>query len=247
MISPDDDMTTDDPLNGLEDEEAEGKAALDDSEAGAGDEDVPRALQKVELDLDDAPFLEEEDEEEEEEDFESEEEDEEKPEKKRISLAALLKNPKVLIGISVLLLLVIGVLVKMLLFTGPEAPPKEKLEVPPKETPVAQEEPKEPEVKEFPIIFDPFWVEKEQTNGTVRFIHCQFSVTTYNTSAKREIQLKMLVLRDAVFYYLKNKDFAFLADTSNMDELKKDILAVINKYLGQTQLETIFVKQYLVQ
>ncbi len=242
MISPEDDLSTDDPLDGLGEEEIEGKAALDDSEADAGD-DVPRALQKVELDLDDAPFLEEEEEEEEEESAEVEQ-PEDQPEKKRVSLAALLKNRKVILGLLVLFVIILAIPIKIWLLPSDEKIVEEIKPV--KETQPA-ETPVEPELQEYPVRFEPFWVEKEQTDGTVRFIHCQFSITTTNTAAKREIEIKMLVLRDAVFYYLSNKDFEFLADTNNMELLKKDILAVINKYLGQSQLDTLLVEKYLVQ
>lgn len=244
MIAPDDDLSKEEALDGPEDAETEGKAALDDSEADAG-EDVPRALQKVELDLDDAPFLEEDEDEEDEEPDTAEEQLEEKTEKKKLSLAGLLKNRKVLIGLLVLLVILIAIPIKIWLLPKGEKVVEEIKPAQTEET--APEAPAEPEVKNIPVVFEPFWVEKAQADGKVRFIHCQFSVTTHNTAAKHEIELKMLVLRDAVFYYLSNKDFAFLADTNNMEVLKKDILAVINKYLGQTQLETLLVEKYLVQ
>jgi len=58
---------------------------------------------------------------------------------------------------------------------------------------------------------------------------------------------KMTVLRDAVFYYLRNKNLTFLSDKSNVDELKEDLLSVINQFLSSAQLERLLIEQYVVK
>ncbi|WP_029894451.1 flagellar basal body-associated FliL family protein [Desulfohalovibrio reitneri] len=233
----------DDPLAGDEVAEEQGeKATLDESDIKDGTgEDVPRALQKVELDLDDAPFLEEEEKEEEPEEAEAPAEEGVEEEKKR-RLPALLANKKVLILLAVILLAVIGLLLYFLLRPAEPPPP------PPEKTPV-QEEPAEkaPEEPEpVTVRMEPFWVEKTDLNGKVRFLHIQFALEVQGGEAEREIRDKKLVLRDAVYYYLVNKEFAFLADTENLELLKRDVLSVVNKFLGN-QPENLLIEQYLVQ
>jgi flagellar FliL protein len=81
----------------------------------------------------------------------------------------------------------------------------------------------------------------------VRFLHCRFALVTADPAAGREIDLKRLVLRDALYYYLKNKNYDFLAETKNMEALKKDLLSVVNKFLGADQIDTILIEEYLVK
>lgn len=252
MISP-----FDDDLDFESDSE---KAQLDTEELGlSGDSGSGASEDKVELDLEDAPFLEDDEDED-----EPEEEDgsapvalEEDGEKRRRGggFGGLLRNKFVLGGAGGLLLLIIGAVVYLLFFTSPPPPPPpvaEKDVIPelPSELQAelnatrAEEKPVEPE---FIVSWERFWVEHRDPDGTIRFLICRFSAPTPNEKLSWEAKSKKIVLRDAIFYYLRNKDLTFLSDKKNVDTLKKDILSVVNQYLNNGQFEDILIEEYLVK
>ncbi|WP_031483841.1 flagellar basal body-associated FliL family protein [Maridesulfovibrio frigidus] len=216
----------------------------DDSEEELQSPDTPsKATQKVDLDLDDAPFLEDEDDEDDLPDEEPEELEalEEAPKEKRA-----LPKKAIIIGIAVIILLLTVIIVKLFLFTdAPEeiAPVEEITEEVPIEAPPPP--PEEPGVTLLRL--DPFWVEQKDEKGNIRFLVARFAMTTTDEKIVGEYGRKTLILRDAVYYYLKNKDLQFLSDKNNAETLKKDLLMVINQYLNAGQFDTILFEKYLVR
>lgn len=237
LLVPDD---SDDILDDIESDD-QPKAQLDDSEAS-------RATQKVDLDLDDAPFLEDEDEEEEIEAFESEEETpllEEEEESSGFDLKALLRNKLVLAFIGVILILI--VVIVFLLLREPEAPP------PPPPPPVEEvqetplEEPEIPETPEILIRLDPFLIEQKDKDNNIRFLEVRIVVSTIDDGLARQFKQETYTVRNALFYYMKNKDLQFLSDKENSEKLKKELLAIINQYMGFGQFDTLLFEQYIVR
>ena len=214
------------------------KAQLDDSEAS-------KATQKVDLDLDDAPFLEDE-EDEEEIVFEEEETPllQESEEKIQFDFSALFKNKLFLISLGVIALLTI--IIFILLIREPEAPPPPPPlpidEVQTEKAPEAVEE-----VSEILIRLDPFLVEQTDSDGQIRFLEVRVLVSTPEDGLARQFKQETYAVRNALYYYLKNKDLEFLSDKENSDKLKSELLAIINQYMGFGQFETILFEQYLVR
>jgi len=217
------------------------KAKLDDSELS---DDLPKSLQKVDLDLDDAPFLEDEEEPEPEApapSVEPETADETAP-------APWWKKKKIVLPAGAGILLVIAAAVYFLLFAEEEPPP------PPPPPPVSQEEPApepapppEPVAPELTIVMDPFLVEVLDSKGQTRFLTVKFAAVTTNADLEKEMQANVVVLRDAIYYYLKNKNLTFLTDDKNGEILKKDVLSVVNQFLSSGQLENLQIEEYLVK
>lgn len=222
----------------------------DDSEKRAGADDMldtsetSRAAQKVDLDLDDAPFLDEEEEVKQEapppkQEAISMEESEEAPPKRN-------KKKLIIIAAAALILLIgIGVAVKFLLFK-----PKPK----PVEEPPAVEEPQDngteamAEVPETMYRMEPFWVEqKGAADEEVRFLIVRLLLGAKDPGAVKELQGKMLPARNAIFYYLKNKDVQFLADEANTEKLRKELLLVVNQYVADTKFDTLLFEEYVVK
>ena len=228
-----------DDAEDVTDAPAERKAELDDAAAS-------KATQKVDLDLDDAPFLEDEDEEEEIEEVEAETpfltEGDSKPKQ---GLAALLKNKFVIMGLGVILLLLVVIVI--LLMRDPEAPP------PPPPPPVEEtipEPPPEPEVPETPQIIiklDPFLIEQKDESGAIRFLEVSILLSTEDEGLARQFKQETFAVRNALYYYLKNKDLQFLSDKENSEKLKKELLVIINQYMGFGQFDTLMFEQYLVR
>lgn len=226
--------------------------ALDDIDDSEEEVQTPeptnKATQKVDLDLDDAPFLEDEDEE----DIPTEDEPKELESLEEAKPKAKSSGSKkfIYIGIGIVILLLLLILAKLFLFTDkhpaePPVPVKEKtVEIPtPAEAPPPP--PKEPGVTLLRMT--PFWVEQKDEKGQIRFLVARFALTTTNEQIVAEYSRKTLVLRDAIYYYLKNKDLQFLSDKKNAEKLKKDLLMVINQYIVAGQFETILFEKYLVR
>ncbi|MCG2734063.1 flagellar basal body-associated FliL family protein [Pseudodesulfovibrio aespoeensis] len=211
------------------------KAQLDDSEAS-------KATQKVDLDLDDAPFLEDE-EEEEEVAFAQEETPlfEKSVPAKKFDFSALFKNRLFLIALGVILLLV--VIIILLLGREPEAPPLPP--PPPKAAPSAPTE--AAETLDILIRLDPFLIEQRDKDNVIRFLEVRVLVSTQDEGLAKQFKQDTYTVRNAIFYYLKNKDLQFLSNKENSDKLKQELLAIINQYMGFGQFDTILFEQYLVR
>lgn len=216
---------------------------LDPSAIGTMAED------KVELDIEDAPFLLGDD--------EPEPAKEELKSDKPLSLdgdaeakpakVSPLRNRKVQMGIAAGLLLVVlggvGWFVTRPKQEVVKPPEPQKVVVPSKPEPPKAPEPS----KEMIISLEPFWIEHKAPDGTIRFLVCKFSAATENKQLVMEADAKKLVIRDAVFYYLRNKSLLFLTDGANVDTLKKDLIAIINEYLSVGKLEDLLIENYLVK
>ncbi len=224
---------------------------IDDSgEESTSPAPVNKAAQKVELDLDDAPFLEDEDEEEEipEEEPEELESVDEAPVEKKSKTKLL-----IVIGIVVIILLLAAILVKLFLFSDPAPKTKEEpvaeetVEEIPEVIPEAAPPPPPEEPGVTLLRMDPFWVEQKDEKNKTRFLIARLAMTTTDPIIVAEFGRKSIILRDAVYFYLKNKDLQFLSDKKNAEKLKKDLLVVINQYIVGGQFEEILFEEYLVR
>lgn len=216
------------------------KAQLDEGESAG------RETKKVELDLDDAPFLEEEEEEEVvEEAIPQPQLEEEKPPRQA---PAWLKNKFLWIGLAVALVL-ISVVVKFLFFNKPAPVPPPSVEEQKAEPapPPPVEEAKPKDEGETILRLDPFWVEQKDKNGDIRFLVVRIVFSTKDQNLAKNLTQETITVRNAVYYYLKNKDLQFLADEKNAERLKKELLTVVNQYMGAGQFENFLFEEYVVK
>ncbi|WP_428569559.1 MAG: flagellar basal body-associated FliL family protein [Solidesulfovibrio sp. DCME] len=222
------------------------KAKLDDSELS---DDLPKALQKVDLDLDDAPFLEDEAEEappppqeEAASPFAEPVEAAKTPRKKKLIL---------LVGAAVLLLGA-GLAAYFLFLKKPAAPPpppppvEEAAPPPPVEPTPPPPEPPAPK-REIVMPMEPFLIELADTGGRSRFLTIRFTAVTQEPAVELEFKRTRIVVRDAVYYYLKNKSLEFLTDKHNAEALKKDVLSVINQFIGAQPLDNLLIEDFVVK
>lgn len=99
--------------------------------------------------------------------------------------------------------------------------------------------------KDFAYAFDPFMVE-QRASGIVRFLQARFTVVSTSADAITEAKGKLLVLRDAIFYYLRNKTHEYLVDPDNAQTIKQDLLDIINGYLVKGKLDDILFENYIM-
>lgn len=213
---------------------------------------------KVELDIEDAPFLEDEEEEAPEPEPEAAEEAAPKPaavsaapkEKKNFLafLAPLLANKKRLAIIGGGLVVILLLPLVLLLFGG-------KKEAPPPPPPVAEPtrivtpEPKAEEAPAGPkFLFraDPFFLERRGSEGEIRFLRCRFTVPTDNPALFNELRAKNIAVRDAIYYYLVNKPLVFLNDPQSQTALKQDLISVINEHVATEKISELYIEDYFV-
>lgn len=209
--------------------------------------ETSRGTQKVELDLEDAPFL--------------EEEEEIKPEPvkltEKVSLDAtqeekpgLSKKKKLIIiaAAALVLLIAAGITVKVLFFKGKPQPAHQETE---QATPAATDhdnataaEPVKPDIH---VRLEPFWVEQKAGPDEVRFLIVRLQLGTKDATVAKELDMKLMPARNAIFYYLKNKDVHFLTDEENTEKLRTELLLVINQYVTDGKFDTLMFEEYVVK
>lgn len=207
--------------------------------------ETTRGTQKVELDLDDAPFLEEEEEEVKAEPVKPsapvslEPAKEEKP--------PLDKKKLIILGAAALLLVIVAALaVKFIFFKSKAAAPEpEKTQqAAPAQDNATVVEPEKPEIH---FRMEPFWVEQKAGPEEVRFLIVRMQLGTKDPAVAKDFEMKLLPARNAIFYYLKNKDVQFLVDEQNTDKLKAELLLVINQYVADGKFDTLMFEEYVVK
>ena len=215
-------------------------------------ETSPRGA-KVELDIDDAPFL--------------EEPEEEKPQEKPAEapkpvpaptpkaaeavpltgLAALLGDKKKLAllgGGLAFVLIVLPLLLMLLLREGPPPPVVHEPErivvsgVPPRED--------APPGPRFLYRLGGFFIEQRGSEGELRFVRASFAIPTDNSALFAELSVKDVVVRDAIYYYLRNKPLSFLAEQASRDLLRSELISVINEHIASEKVQELFFEEYLV-
>ncbi|MFP4084362.1 MAG: flagellar basal body-associated protein FliL [Desulfonatronovibrio sp.] len=223
------------------DSSEEKNVALDKSELN-----IDRAREKVELDLDDAPFLDEEELHEEEEQprkiAERKKEPTPPPEPEKKARPGIWKNRKVQIYAGVFLIL--ALLLSIFLFFL-----RDKPHVPetPEKAEVSQEVKDEPEPDYEEVIdLKPFMVELRD-GEKIQFLYSKFSLPAQSEELAREISDKSIILRDSIYYYLRSQEAIFLRDKDNSDKIKNDILSVVNQYLSTGHIEDLLIEEYLVK
>ncbi|MDR3073524.1 MAG: flagellar basal body-associated FliL family protein [Deltaproteobacteria bacterium] len=218
-------------------------------EPGARKEDAAvsaKTEQKVELDLEDAAFLEEEPKPE----PKPEPEEAPPPSKEASPLPAesglkgrlaARKKKLILAGGAAVLLIVLAVAVNTMLFSKKPPPP------PPPPPPKEEVKKEPPPPQQYVMQWERFWVEIKDTEGAVRFLTFRFSIPTENQILFAEMQAKRLILRDALFYYLRNQPILSLSDEARVQTFKADLMTVINEQLGSGKVSDLLIQDYLLQ
>lgn len=231
-----------DMKEGAPDLGAEGKqaeVAIDISEASRG-------TQKVELDLEDAPFLEEEEE------IQAEPIKQAAPvslEPEQEAKPGLSKKKKLIIlaAAALVLLIAAGITVKVLFFKSKPAPAQQETQQAAPATEQDNSTAAEPVKPDIHVRLEPFWVEQKAGPEEVRFLIVRLQLGTKDPAIAKELEMKLMPARNAIFYYLKNKDVHFLTDEENTEKLRAELLMVINQYVTDGKFETLMFEEYVVK
>ncbi|MDR2124076.1 MAG: flagellar basal body-associated FliL family protein [Desulfovibrio sp.] len=144
----------------------------------------------------------------------------------------------------------IGAVLYFVVFSESPPPPPDPAKLPANVTTVvvhsapARED--APTAARFTYRFDNFMVEKAGSEGELRFLRCSFSVPTDNEALMAEFAAKNIALRDAVYYYLDHKPLTLLVDAASSEELKRDIISIVNENVSTEKIEQLYVENYVV-
>lgn len=222
----------------IDDDSSASTKAVPDTGALSVGNFAGRATQKVQLDIDDALFLDTE-----EEKLPAEKEKAPVVEAPPPPPLKFWQRKPVQISAGVLLLLLLAVVAYFYFMAAPPPPPAAVNEPTVIVVPSPQSITGEPE---FLIKFAPFMVE-QRDGGTVHFLQANFTAITRSKEAASEAQNKVLVLRDAIFYYLRNKTHQFLIEPSSAAVIKQDLLDVVNGYLAKGKIDNFLFENYLLR
>lgn len=207
--------------------------------------ETSRATQKVELDLDDAPFLEE------------EEEVKEEPQAPREAISfdtgeAKSEPPKrdkkklIIISVAALLLLFVTAgAIKFFFFRTKPKPAADPTEQAEQQTNASEEAP--PAAPELQYRMEPFLVEQKYGEDQIRFLSLRLLLGTKDPAIISDFESKTLPARNAIFYYLKNKDVQFLSDENNVEKMRSELLLVVNQYVSDGKFDTLLFEEYVVK
>ncbi len=217
---------------------------------------IPKGLQKVELDLDDALFLE----------FEEEQAppeaappaeaspgsmEQEVGQKREHALPAWKKTP--FWGI---LLIAVLMAAGAFWFFKPKPAPQNHVKSTPSAAstpaahaptpPLTPREPKAEALSRRTYVFDPFVIEHAR-GGHIYFLTYRIYIPGAPSILVREMEAKTTALRDDVFRYLKRTEPVILTNPENDRKFKEDLLAVINKSLKNGQISEVLIEGHVVR
>jgi flagellar FliL protein len=204
--------------------------------------DASQGLPKVQLDIDDAPFLQEK---------EPEKPPPPPPQAARpeappevssppdADAAARKKKKRIVIGAALLVLLLAGS--GGTWWFALRTPPPPPIE--PQVVVVPSAPPKDSVPADFLIPIAPFWLElagdSPRDKDKIFFLVCKFTAISKSEAVLQDAQNKSIVIRDALFFYLKNKSYEFLTNPGNTQVIKEDLTSVINGYLTGGKVDDV--------
>lgn len=196
------------------------------------------ASQKVQLDIDDAPFLMELPE-----DVPApavqEEQEEETPKKSR-------KKLYIILGAAVLLLALVGGLIYyFFLAPAPEPTGMEPIVI---VVPSTQPEPTVTTAPQEKIVeLEPFWVPVKDENGKSRFAVFTFVLSTYDDTAYQELTQQTIKVRDTIYYYLVNRPYGYLMDAKNLPAIREELVTTLQNDTIKGLINNLYFNSVLVQ
>jgi flagellar FliL protein len=206
-----------------------------------------KAAAKVALDIDDAPFLVEEKAKPPEPVREAEEPKPDTSAEDAARAAKALRRRKILIGFGLFVVLMLLVAAALWFFIFREVPATTQTTQPGATVVVVPNATTITGPTKIPVTFEDFWVPQKDKTGAVRFLRVHFSTEVVEEKFAKEISDKTLVLRDAVYYYLRNKPHEYMMEADNLPTIKQDVVDILNNYLTQGKVEDLFLENFLMR
>ena len=212
---------------------------------------------KVELDIEGAPFLEEEEPEDAPQPKTSspalqENEatrDEAEKEGRRGFLQKLFGNKKrlgLVAGAVVFVLLApIGYLLISSDRSDPPPPEPVQNSVPPEAAPEPSPPPPLPD-RHYVFESAPYLVPLRGSEGEPRFLRLRYTVETESPNVFSELQTRGIPIRDAIYHYLSKRPPTLLSNEEQVNLLRSDLISIINQLIGTGKITELNFQEYLI-
>lgn len=221
---------------------AQGAGNKNSSEPETEEEFLALASNKVELDLEDAPFLSKEPEVSEEAKSSKSVGNDGLDDEDLENQANLFSRKKKIIlisaGVALLLLIGLGVIFVPTLLED-DAILQNVIVVP------SADVQKGPAVHQLKL--EPFLVQCIDGSNKIHFLEATFVLSTANREVFHEISNNQKVLRDTIYYFLEIQSSAFLLDTTNQEKLKKELLNALDDTIVSGPLDDLYIDNYLIR
>lgn len=79
-----------------------------------------------------------------------------------------------------------------------------------------------------------------------RYLHFACALYTKNRKVAAELGARRTELREVIYDYLQSKDRLLMADKRNMEDLKKGLLQAVNARIEAGRFEEVLIQEYLV-
>ena len=96
------------------------------------------------------------------------------------------------------------------------------------------------------VLFEPFTVPMTGSEGETRFLSCTIAVGAETDAQRDELTGRMLQIRDALYYFLINRPLTLLQSELATEHFKQDLVSVINEHLTIEKIRQIYLQDYLV-
>ncbi len=196
------------------------------------------ASQKVQLDIDDAPFLMELPDDVPAPAVKEEAEVEEAPKKSR-------KKLFIILGIVLALIVTAGLVYYFFLAPEPEPTGLEPIVI------VVPSTQPDSTITASPVEkiveLEPFWVPIKDESGKSRFAKFTFVLSTYDDTAYQEITQQTIKVRDTIYYYLINRPYGYLIDAKNLPTIREELVTALQKDTIKGSLNNLYFNSVMVQ
>lgn len=92
----------------------------------------------------------------------------------------------------------------------------------------------------------PYLVPLRGSEGEIRFLRLSYTLATGNTRLFAELRQKNIPIRDAVYQYLSKKHLPVSGGEEQMKLLRSDLIHVINQQISADKLDELNFEEYLV-
>ena len=96
------------------------------------------------------------------------------------------------------------------------------------------------------VAMDPFVANLNEAELT-RYIKMKIDVELTTEKAKEDFEVAKFAIRDAVLRYLSNLKFAETQGEAGNTRIRKEVLARMNKELGEKKVKRVFISEFVVQ
>ena len=99
----------------------------------------------------------------------------------------------------------------------------------------------------FQVTLDPFWVELQKKDNGAKFIIATFTLSMDTQDVHDEVTKNLKVVRDAIYYYLIHTGSDFLVHPDNVEKVRNGISEIVNQYVVNGPITDVYFDSFLMK